>query len=375
MKTKITYIISNINKALAFEWIAEYLDKEKFDLSFILLNSGKSELEKYLKKNNIPVFTIKFNGKKNYPSVFVKLLWLLLKIKPEIIHTHLRDANFLGLSAAKILGIKKRIYTRHHSTFNIKYYPGAVKFDKFVNWLATDIVAISTNVENVLQKYEKVNANKIHLIHHGFKLDEFKNVSKERIEKLQIKYKTGNKYPVIGVIARYIDWKGHKYIIPAFKKLIKEQPNAFFIFANTNGPDKKEISSLIKKNLPISSYVEIEFEKDLFALYKLLDIYVHTPIDHEIEAFGQTYVEALASGVPSVFTLSGVAHEFIKDGENALVVDYKNSDDVYNAIDKILNNTELKSKLVVNGLKAVKPFELEFFIKKLEELYSLNSKM
>ena len=369
MKTKVTYIISNINKAFAFEWIAEYLDKEKFDLSFILLNSGKSELENYLKINNIPVFTIKFYGKKNYPSVFVKLLRLLSKIKPDIIHTHLRDANFLGLSAAKMLGIKKRVHTRHHSTFNIKYYPKAVKWDRFVNGLATDIVAISKNVENVLQKYENVNPEKTHLIHHGFKLDEFKNVSKERIEKLQIKYKIGNKHPVIGVIARYIEWKGHKYIIPVFKKLLKEYPNAFFIFANTNGPDKKEISSLIKNNLPISSYVEIEFEKDLFALYKLLNIYVHTPIDNEIEAFGQTYVESLAAGVSSVFTLSGVAHEFIKNGENALVVDYKNSEEIYNAINKILNNNELKSKLVVNGLKAVKPFELESFIKKLEELY------
>ena len=41
---------------------------------------------------------------------------LLLKIKPHTVHTHLFDANLSGLMAAKLLGIKKRIYTRHHST-------------------------------------------------------------------------------------------------------------------------------------------------------------------------------------------------------------------------------------------------------------------
>ncbi|MCK4664235.1 MAG: glycosyltransferase [Bacteroidales bacterium] len=371
MKTKATFIISNINKALAFEWIAEYLDKEKFELSFILLNKENSELEKYLKNNNIPVYRIKLNNKKSYPVVFIKLLRLLIKIKPALIHTHLRDANFLGLFAGKILRIKKRIYTRHHSTYNIKYHHKAVKWDRFVNWLSTDIVAISKNVSNVLQKYENVNPSKIHLLHHGFKLDEFQNVNKKRIEKLQIKYKTDNKHPVIGVIARYIELKGHKYIVPAFKKILKEYPNAFFIFANTNGPDKEEISSLIRNNLPEDTYVEIKFEKDLFALYKLFNIYVHTPIDPETEAFGQTYVEALAAGIPSVFTLSGVAPEFIKDRKNALVIDYKNSNELYNKISELINDPSLKDKLKNNSFSTLNNFTLKLFIEKLEKLYDI----
>ncbi len=40
----ITYIVSNIDKALTFEWVAEFLDTSRFSLSFILLNPGDSAL-------------------------------------------------------------------------------------------------------------------------------------------------------------------------------------------------------------------------------------------------------------------------------------------------------------------------------------------
>ena len=369
MKTKLTYILSSIDKAIAFEWIVQNIDKNKIELSFILLNNKSTYIEQFLEANNIYVKRIYLNSKKDYPKAFFKISKELKKIKPDIVHAHLRDANILGLSAAKLLGIKKRIYTRHHSSFHHDNFPKAVKWDKFVNRRATDIIAISENVKNVLINYEKVNESKIKLIHHGFDLDAFANVNDEYISELKDKYIPKQKYPVIGIIARYINWKGHKYQIEAFKKILEKYPNAYFIFANANGPDKKEIQELLKNNLPNSSYTEIEFENNLFALYKLFNIYVHTPINKEIEAFGQTYVEALASGVPSVFTLSGVASEFIIDRENALLVDYCNSEQIYNAIIELLNDEELRNKIIKNGKESVKPFALDLFIEKLEKKY------
>jgi glycosyltransferase involved in cell wall biosynthesis len=276
----------------------------------------------------------------------------------------------LGLSAAKVLGIKKRIYTRHHSTFHHQYHPQAVKYDKICNDLATDIVAISENVQNVLIDKEHVQPEKIYLIHHGFDLEKFQSISQKKIDDLKKKYGIIKQdYPVIGVISRYINWKGHSYIINAFKQVKEKYPSAKLVLANATGPDKDAIQSLLKKNLPKNSYIEIPFEHDLFTLYQLFDIYVHIPINESIEAFGQTYVEALAAGIPSVFTLSGVAKEFIKHGENALVVPFKNSEETANNIIKLLENKPLAKKLFENGKKSIKQFSLENFIFKLEKLY------
>lgn len=244
-----------------------------------------------------------------------------------------------------------------------------IKYDKMINSFATAVVAISKNVEEILIEKENVAADKVHLIHHGFKLEDFEIADKNKMEGLRNKYFIKDKYPVIGVIARYTHWKGIQYIIPAFEKLLKTYPDALLILANANGDYKLEITHLLK-TIPPDNFVEINFEEDLFQMYHLFDVYVHTPIDNHSEAFGQTYIEALAAGTPSVFTLSGIAREFIKDRQNALVVDYKNSDAIYNSIKELLENKSLAETISKNGKEDVKKsFGLDKMISKLEELY------
>lgn len=370
-RTKITYILSNIDKAIAFEWIAEKLNSEKFELSFILLNSKSPFLFEWLKQRNVECYFISHQGKKSYVSSFFKTISALKKIKPQIVHTHLLDANLIGLFAAKLLGIKKRIYTRHHSTFHHVYFPKSVKWDRITNSLATDVVAISENVKDVLIQRENVAAEKISFIHHGFDLEKFSSVNKDEIDQCKLKYGISNAdFPIVGVISRYVHWKGIQDTIIAFKHLLIDYPNAKLILANAVGPNKDYIKQMLEEELQPNQYIEIVFEPNLFVLYQLFNVYVHVPIDKHSEAFGQTYVEALAAGIPSVFTLSGVATEFVKHNENALVVNYGNSHDIYHAIKRILADNELKMKLVANGKKSISIFELEVFINKLEKLYA-----
>jgi glycosyltransferase involved in cell wall biosynthesis len=191
------------------------------------------------------------------------------------------------------------------------------------------------------------------------------------IESLTKKYNPNGRRPVIGVIARYVHWKGLQYIIPAFESVLQQYPNAYLLLANAkSGSYKMEVDRLLS-TLPADSYFEIEFENNLFALYRLFDVYVHTPIDPELEAFGQTYVEALAAGVPSVFTLSGIAKEFIQHGMNALVVDFKNAEQIHQSMIRILEDDKLRNALTTQGRTDVeKKFSIAQQITSLESLYS-----
>lgn len=370
MKIKITYILSEIDKAVAFEWIASNINQEEFELSFILLNNKEPYLFQWLNNKKIEVYYIQHLGKVSYFLSLFRVLKILFNIKPDVVHAHLLDANLIGLLAAKLIGVKKRIYTRHHSTFHHEYYPRAVRWDKLTNILASHIVAISENVQDVLMTKESVLLKKINLIHHGFDLDKFRNVNQCDISELKIKYSLSNSdSPIIGVIARHIEWKGIQYIIPAFKQLLTDYPNAILILANSKGAYNGKVKSIIQHNLEPNQYRLIPFEPNLYALYQLFDIYVHVPINKNVEAFGQTYVEALVSGIPSVFTISGIANEFIKHKENALVVDYKNSSEIFYAVQSLLGSESLRQKLISNGRKSTEQFNLSLFIHKLEGLY------
>lgn len=367
---KVVYVIAQVNRAVGFEWLVERLDRSRIDISFVLMNEGPSQLSEYLTQRGIEVTEIEFRGKFDLPMALFRLIRYLIAAKPHVVHTHLMFADLAGLSAARLSGVPKRIYTRHSSNFNRKYHDKQY-LERTTNFLATEIIAISENVRTILTDEEHVPADRIALIHHGFDFDRFENIPQIAIESLRLKYNPDRRGPVIGVIARYMEWKGIAYVIDAFQALLRTYPNALLILANAGSGDAAGEIAKRLSDVPTDSYREIPFESNLFALYRLFDIYVHVPVDPEIEAFGQTYVESLAAGIPSVFTLSGVAREFIVNGQNALVVDFRNSGQILEAITRLLAEPDFSNSLSRRGRVDVKArFGIEKQIALLEALYT-----
>jgi len=366
----LVYIISSISKSVAFEWITEELDRSTYNLVYILLNDANTPFEDYLKNNNVRCYRVNYSGKKDLPFALLKVRKILKKEKANIVHAHLFEASLIGLLAAKIVGIKRRIHTRHNATIHHNYFPKAVKYDKFINYLSTDIIVISENVKDIVVKKEGADENKIKIIHHGFKLEEFIEIDSLRIQKIRNQHLPNTEGKIIfGVISRYIHWKGIQYIIPAFELFLEANPNAHLVLSNASGPYKEEIQALLKK-LPVNSYSEIIFEEDIFALYKCFDFFIHTPIDAESEAFGQVYVEALASSIPSIFTLSGIAFDFIKHKQNAWMVPFCNFEAINNGMNELYNNSDLAKRITQQGLDDVQRlFPLSQMIQALENLY------
>ncbi|TGD82988.1 glycosyltransferase family 4 protein [Hymenobacter wooponensis] len=367
---RVTYVIAHINKALSFEWIASFLDKQKIELSFILLNTVDTELERFLRERGLPVVRVSYRGKSDLFSAIVAVKAQLKRWQSQVVHTHLFDANVVGLLAARFLGIPKRILTRHHSTYHHQYFPRAVYYDRFTNTLATHIVAITQMVKQVLIKQEQVSPSKVRLIHHGFDLAMFMQPQADQVAALRVKYAINDSYPVVGVIARQTELKGIQYIIPAFAELRKKYPKALLVLANAQGDYHAQVQALLQQYLSKDAYKQVPFENDLVSLYQLFDVYVHTPIADHSEAFGQTYVEALASGIPSVFTLSGVAPEFIRHEDNALIVPFMDSEAIYKAIERLLSDPVLCERLRVAGVSVVaEQFTLKRYLCALEQLY------
>lgn len=368
MPVNVFYIISEIEKSLAFEWITDGVDKNKINLHFILLGKDDTPLINFLKSRKVDVHVIPFRGKKDLISSWIKIYLILKKYRPDVVHAHLYYACLVGLTTAWLLRIPKRIHTRHHGSLHHQYFPRAVYIDKLINFLSTDIIVISTKQLEIVNVWERTPIQKIHLIPHGFDLEYFQFNDEARVSALRSFYNLSENAFVVGVISRYINWKGIQYIIPAFAKIKEKYPEAHLILANSHGNYTQQLKQLLSQ-LPKWSYTEIPFEQDIATLYKLFDVFVHVPVDEYCEAFGQTYVEALISGIPSVFTLSGIATEFIENEYNALVVPFRDSNSIAEAIKKIHLEKSLAKTLIRNGKRSVQQFSLASMFAKLDALY------
>jgi len=366
---RLLIVISLVDRSLAFEWFFRELSKTKIVFQVVFLHPHEPALAKFCKSLSIPVHYIHYQDKKNAPIAFFKIFWLMIINRINIVHAHLFDASLIAIAASRLAGIQKRINTRHHASQHHIYNPHAVKFDRFINQHSTHIIAISEGIKQILIEKEGVATNKITVVHHGFDLNYFEQISMERLNTLKEKYLLGAAQPIIGVIARWTHWKGIQFIIPAFKELLQHHPSAILLLANATGEYVAEIETLLTQ-IPNERYRKISFEADTPALYHLMNVFVHVPIDDHSEAFGQVYVEALAAGIPCVFTLSGIANTFISDYRNALIVPYQNITTITQAINKILNDERLKNKLVETGKGDVANlFDIALMIQKTQRVY------
>lgn len=370
MKQKICQIISDVDRSYFFEAVGESLEDRGYEVSFIFLAKTIPHLYRYHKERGRRVDFIKFNSRMDFPRIIWTIRKILRDIKPDIVHTHLSEGTTTGLIASRLVGIKNRIHTRHHSSEAHTYYPHAVYYDKLNNWLSKRVAANTGTTAEVLIDLENVNPNKVSVIHYGYDLEVFRS-DEQVVSELKETYQLTDRYPVVGVLSRFVEWKGVQYIIPAFRNLMDEYSNAKLVLAGGVGAYSPTILKLLEQNLNPEQYVLIDFETRVFDLYKTFDIFVHVPINKDFEAFGQVYIEPLMLGVPSIFTLSGIANDIIIDKENALVVPFRDSDAIHKSMLSLLQNQPLREKIVRQGKKDVlEMFDIKELGKNLDQLYA-----
>jgi glycosyltransferase involved in cell wall biosynthesis len=369
-RIRIVYVVWYETRLALLESVCRASDRTRFDLSFVLLNRAAPPLAPLLDVLGIPWIHVPFRRRAHVPRAALAIRRHCREVKPHIVHTHFMNACLAGLTAAALCRVPVRIHTRHHAgplPWRTRR-PWQELYDFYNNALSTMIIAPSVAVRTVLTGRNRVRRDKVSLLHHGFDLEAFDSVSDDRVRSLRERHGIGDAHPVIGVFARYTEIKGIQYILPAFELLLESYPNALLLLAPASGTYRAQLAPLIAR-IPPRNRREIAFEDDVVALYKLLDVFVHAPIAPHVEAFGQVYVEAMAAGVPSVITRSGIANELARDRENAVVVPHRDSDAIYRGLRDVLENDALRERIIRNGRRDVRAFTARAMIDGLEAIY------
>lgn len=367
MNGAIVYIISDVHHSKYFEWLASsWSEHISSPLEIILINGENGRLHQHLNEVGIPVHIVNVSSRWSWRGMKT-IKELLLTIRPGVVHTHLLTASILGLVAAKRAGIQSRIHTRHHSTFHHDYHPRWVRVDRWLSSLSKHIVAISNVVQRVLVDRENVDSSKVIRIPHGFQLDWFAATQGD-CQSMRQSWMVGDR-TVIGVVSRMMELKGIRCIVEGFQAYLVNNPNAVLVFMGTAGSDKEELIGFIRRQLKPEQYRLLDHVDRMNVAYRCCNCIVHVPITPEVEAFGQIYVEAMASEVPLICTVSGIAHELIDGGKNAVVVDYNSGKEIGLALEKVMTDEGLRDRLITNGTRTIQSYNFQAHMGKLKELY------
>ena len=123
-----------------------------------------------------------------------------------------------------------------------------------------------------------------------------------------------------------------------------------------------------KPNLTVPFPLEYKVcvpQDELASLYRSHDIYLNTSL---YEAFSMPPLEAMSSGIPVIATDCGGIHTYAKPGENLLLVEQGNYQELMASIIYLLENPTARRILGENGRKTALEFSVEKTNEQMEEL-------
>ncbi|MDD4955818.1 MAG: glycosyltransferase, partial [Candidatus Omnitrophica bacterium] len=163
------------------------------------------------------------------------------------------------------------------------------------------------------------------------------------------------KFPgrIVFFVGRLVAYKGVDYLINAMKNI-----NATLLIVG-DGPEKGKLKKLAAKTGVDKKvfFIGKVTDKELSAYYHLCDIFV-LPSVNDKEEFGLVQLEAHACGKPVVSTALPTGVSFVNlDGISGLVVEPESPQELAKAINKLLEDEELRCRL---GRQAKARVESEF---------------
>jgi glycosyltransferase involved in cell wall biosynthesis len=287
----------------------------------------------------------------------LKLKGIIRRQGIAILHAHTRVTQVLACFLQGITGAPA-LSTCHgffKARFNRRWFPC---------W-GVKTIAVSEEVRQHLIDDFKLSASDIRVIPNGIDVDGFTPASREEKKRAQAGFGLAGG-PVIGIIARLSDVKGHTYLIKAMEMVVRRNPAAQLLIVG-KGREEKRLRSETAQ-LRIEAHVhfvaEVADTRDALAA---MDIFVMPSLQ---EGLGLSLMEAMASGLAVVGSSVGGIQSLIRSGHNGLLVPPQDPSSLADAIAGLIHDTPKALRYGERAREFVRQnFSQDVMVTSTEEVY------
>ncbi|WYW99119.1 glycosyltransferase family 4 protein [Proteus vulgaris] len=326
-----------------------------------------SKIAKAAPDYGIEVFTLPIE-KKRVSALKALRQWLKLHHHQfDVINTHSStDAWLVAASCATLSHTPPIVRTRHVSTDVSRSLP--------TRWLylssSTHIVTTGEKLRQTLHQHNKFPLEKMTSVPTGIDLQRFFSQDKQHA---RAKIGIPNK-PTLGIVATMRVWKGHKYLVEAWKSLHQQFPDWQLIFVG-DGPQRKNLEPMVKNAGLAQSIFFLGNRNDVPDCLNAMDLFALPSFGNE--GVPQGIMQAMACGLPIVSTTVGAISEAVIDGKTGFTLVPQEQEALTSHLAKLMGLEQLREQMGKAALEhAVSRFGLDNMLDKMERIFiqAINDK-
>ncbi len=296
------------------------------------------------------------------------LVYLMRRLRPDVVHTATSKAGFLGRLAARLTGVPLVIHTIYELPENSTTSPWLRALYRALEFVAArwadHLVTISEPNRRQILARRICRADRLTLIPEGLDLDRYRA---ER-PRPEVRSALGipQDAPWVVSVGRLEPAKGHADLLQAFRQVVDRLPQARLAIVG-RGELESDLRALCA-TLGLQERVQfLGFRQDLLDLLGACDVFALASL---YEGQGVATMEAMAMSRPTVCTGVGGVTDVVVEGETGFMVPARDPDHLARRLLELLGDPEKAQRMGLAGRRrAEEHFRVEDTNRKLLCLY------
>jgi len=367
-RARILHIIGTMDTGGAETFLINLLSRLNLQVydSKVYYLVGAGSLSHRLREMGIPCEALGASGQKDILKL-PKLLNILRRERPEVVHTYLHVANYWISVACRLAGVPFLVQSIQAMHLHHPMKLPVVRVLEQMNCkLATREIAVSEAVKRYVVDTFRVAPDKVTVIYNGVRADFAKANGRPGVIREQLGLSTADR--VIGCVANLIPRvKGYEYLIPAFVEVKRQVAAAKLVIAG-EGPLRADLTRTIHELGLAADVILLGRRPDVPDILSLMDVFV---LASTSEGTPLALIEAMMANKPVVATRVGGIPELVQNGVTGILVPVGDVQALAEAIVDLVTDPERANRMATAGYRvAQSKFTIEKIAADVERLYA-----
>lgn len=322
-------------------------------------------IEEKVRKKGITVYNLNLKRKLFLLFSIYRLVKIINKEKPSIIHTYMFHADIIGRIIARICRIPIVISSIRNENIGGRLRE---KLLGVTDFLVDSVTAVCKSAGDKQVQEGTTKPEKLTIIYNGIEIDNFKQLNESTKLKIKRTLNIPLDHYVFITIGRLHRQKNHKLLLKAFAKILEINKKCSLIVVG-DGPLKLDLINLATELKINNNVVFTGPRDDIPNLLAISDVFV---LASSWEGLPNVILEAMAAEKPIIATSVGGVPEVVENNKNGFLIKPDDKNELTNTLIKMLelSNNERNEMGKIGRCIVEKKFTIKRTIETTEQLYS-----